>query len=501
MEPTNPSQSTNTTSSVNGTESAVPVVAATVSPDVAPPQPQTASSTVSAPEVSSPQVTTPIVSGNPVVNGVQPSPVTGGTSAGGGKKKWFIPALVGGAAVLLLAGGYVFAMYLPNRPESLFSTSLQRSGQAVDKLVDYMENTETSASETYDGTMTLQSSGVSLDATMKGEGDEKSGKLTLEANVSGQKFTADMVAVDAEQSDMPDMYVKVSGVKSMLEGLGGPQYGALDSQWIGIDHTLLDMYLNQQEEQLGTNSSLSATPTEEQLKDALTRMQKVNKEYLFSGDKAKAVVTYKKFEGKETKNGRDVNHYTAGYNKDNLKAYVEAVAKALDESKLNDWAKQQDGGKKVSEMLNVSELKSSIDKMKADDTFDMYVDVKTKLVQSVMFTSSDDKSTFTVAQNYTGGDVYPLELTIDSGDSADKGKAMIGMSVNTKTNELTVKFDVDMTGTTAKMDLKVTPSDKKVSITAPTGAKPVADVMKQLGLDQSVLGAQTLLPNIAGSAL
>ena len=140
-------------------------------------------------------------------------------------------------------------------------------------------------------------------------------------------------------------------------------------------------------------------------------------------------------------------------------------------------------------------------KMKADDTFDMYVDVKTKLVQSVMFTSSDDKSTFTIAQNYTGGDVYPLEFTIDSGDSANKGKAMIGMSVNTKTNELTVKFDLDMTGTTAKMNLKVTPSDKKVSITAPTGAKPVADVMKQLGLDQSVLGAQTLLPNIAGSAL
>ncbi|QQS18571.1 hypothetical protein IPL68_00445 [Candidatus Saccharibacteria bacterium] len=76
----------------------------------------------------------------------------------------------------------------------------------------------------------------------------------------------------------------------------------------------------------------------------------------------------------------------------------------------------------------------------------------------------------TIAQNYTGGDVYPLEFMLESKDSADKGMAMIGLSVNTKTNELTVNLDVDMTGTTAKMDLKVTPSDKKVNITAPTGA-------------------------------
>lgn len=165
MEPTNPSKPTNTTSSANGTESTAPVVAAPVSPDVAPPQSQASS-------VSAPQVSAPAVSGNPVVDGMQSSPVSGGASAGG-KKKWFVPALVGGAAVLLLAGGYVFAMYLPNRPESVFSTSLQRSGQAVDKLVDYMENTKTSASQMYDGTMTLQSSGASLDATIKGEGDEK----------------------------------------------------------------------------------------------------------------------------------------------------------------------------------------------------------------------------------------------------------------------------------------------------------------------------------------
>ncbi|QQS18572.1 hypothetical protein IPL68_00450 [Candidatus Saccharibacteria bacterium] len=283
-------------------------------------------------------------------------------------------------------------MYLPNRPESLFSSSLQRSGQAADKLVDYMKTADTSASETYNGTVALQSSGVSLDATIKGEGDQENAKLTMDANVAGQKFTADMVMVDAAQSDMPDMYMKVGGVKSMLEEAGGAQLAALDGQWIGIDHTLLDSYLNMQEEQLGTNSSMPTTPTNEQLKDALTKMQAVNKQYLFSGDKDKAVVTYKKYVGKETKNGRDVKHYTAGYDKAHFKAYVEAVAKALDESKLNDWAKQQDGGKKISEMLNVSELTSSIDKMKADDTFDMYVDVKTKLVQSLVFTMKEDKT-------------------------------------------------------------------------------------------------------------
>ena len=487
MEPTSPFQPNNTTNNPGGAEP--------VSPDVAP-QPQT----VLAPTSTS-QASPTVVNGNPVVSGVQPTSASGVVSSGGGKKKWLIPGLVGGAAVLLLAGGYVFGLYLPNRPESLFSTSLERSGQAVDKLVDYVKNADTAESDIYSGTFAVQSSGVSLDATISGEGNKDNAKFTLDANVSGQKFTVDTVAIDAAQSDTPDLYVKVNGVKSLLESAGGAQLGALDGQWIGIDHTLIDTYLNQQEEALGTNSSLSTSPTDEQLKDAVTKLQTVNKQYLFGGDKDKAVVTYKKYVGEETKNGRAVKHYTAGYDKANLKAYVEATAKALDESKLNDWAKQQADGKKLSEMLNIEELKSSIDKAKADDTFDMYVDVKTKLVQSVTFAMNDSKTSLTIAQNYTGGDVYPLELAVESKDSASEGKAVLGMSVNTKSKELTMNLDFDMTGTTAKMDLKITPSDKKISVSAPTGAKPISDVLKQFGLDQSVLGAQTFLPNISGSEL
>ncbi|QQS18573.1 hypothetical protein IPL68_00455 [Candidatus Saccharibacteria bacterium] len=86
MEPTNPSQLTNST---NGTEPAVPATV-TTSDDAPSPQQQTVSNPAVGPEasssVSTPQVSAPVVNGNPIVGSVESSPVSGGTPTGGGKK-------------------------------------------------------------------------------------------------------------------------------------------------------------------------------------------------------------------------------------------------------------------------------------------------------------------------------------------------------------------------------------------------------------------------------
>lgn len=435
---------------------------------------------------------------SPLGNEVAQPSVSPVTVSSGGKKKWLIPVLAGGAALILLAGGYVFGMYLPNRPEAMFSKSLEYSGVAADKLIEYANKTESSKAATLDGTMSVKSSGASMDATIKGESDSSgNAMLTMNSNIAGQKMTADITIVDTQQSDNPDIYLKVSGVKELLTQMGSAQLAALDGQWISVDHTLMDTYQKQMEESTGT--SLSGTPTPEQLRDAMAKAQQVNKEYIFTSDANKSVVTYQKFVGKETKNGREVNHYVAGYDKAHLKAYVEALGKALDGSKLNEWAKQQAGGKNVSDSLRIDELKSAIDKEKGGETFDLYVDLKTRVVQSVVFTSTDNKQKLSITQNYTGGDVYPFELGVESTDADKPGKFVLGMSVNTKSDELGLKLNGDMTGTTIVGDFKIVPSDKTVKVVVPTGAKPVTEIMKQLGLDQSVLGAQTLLPSATSS--
>ena len=493
MEPTIPSNQTNTSNNLptdtppssSATSQTVPsVMQSTAAPALTP-----------SPVMSTPS--SPSTSGGVVVDGV--AQVGNSPSSGTGQKKWLVPALIAAAVTLLLGGAYVFGLYLPNQPESVFSKSLERSGEAADKLVAYMQDTKDMKGAALSGTMSAKSSDVSMEATMEGEADAKNLSLTTNANVAGQKFTVDFKALDASQSENPDMYVKLSGAKELLSQMGGAQLSSLDGQWVAIDHTLLDTYEQQLESVAGTN--VSGTPSAEQLNDAVAKVQAVNKDFLFTSNKAKSVLTYDSFIGKETKAGHQVNHYKASYDKAHLGSYVEALEKALDESKLNDWAKGQSEGKSISKTIRLDELKKAVDKSKGNEVFDVYVDTDNKLVQSIVFTDTKEKTTYTIAQNYTGGDTYPFEFAIDSKGS-QAGKLTFDLSVNTKTDELGVKINVDITGMTLALNMTVTPTDKAVTVTAPTGAKPVTDIMKQLGVGQDdVLGAQTLIPGISRSSI
>ena len=435
--------------------------------------------------------------GQPSVSGFQPGIVPAPTSGSGSgeKKKWLLP-VIGMALLLALGGaGYVFGLYLPNTPQTVFKKSLERSGAAADKLVEYAQNYKPSASSSMEGTYSMKSAAFSLDGTMQGESDDKSATAKLTANILGQKATVDMLMVDSPQSESPDTYFKINGLKQLLSG---PEYAkivAYDGQWIVVDHTILDSYARQS----GAGATQSA-PTSADITDAVAKAQAVNKQYIFTSAPSKAVITYKSFVGKETKNGREVNHYTASYSKANLKAYVKAMGTALDSSKLNEWVKQDTGGeeKSISQLLQVSSMEEKIDAIKNEETFDVYVDKGTKMIQSVVFSGKDDsgvKGHVTLAQNYTGGTTYPFEISLklDGDGMATDGK--IGLSIDSKTNIMKLNAAFSASGSDIKIDLTAKPSDKKLSVTAPTGAKSINDVAKQLGLDPSVLGSYTDTPS------
>jgi hypothetical protein len=449
----------------------------------------------------------PMAPAGVVINGAQQAATVTAppqVANGGGKKKWIIPAVATAAVAAILGGGYVFGMYLPNRPETVFSKSLVQTGKAADKLVEYSSKQMQAkyVGSKIDGTLSVKSSGASIDATIKGESDAKNTALTLSADVAGQKMSIDLRMIDSAQSTSPDTYLKLAGVKSFLQQAGGAQLAALDGQWVAMDHTVVDSFKKQLETATGTQANLSETPTPEQINDAIAKVQAVNKAYLFTDDKDKAVLHYKDFVGKETVDGRVLNHYTVGYDKAHLEAYMDAVSKALDESKLNDWSKKQNSGKNLSDLISLKSAKEAVAKNKGTETFDVNVDTATKLIQSVTFTSQDKTTpgTLTIAQNYTSGDSYPFSLRVKTTGKENPSDMTLGLTANMKTNVL----DLNLKGasgtnsdTTYTMVAHILPSNDKVTITAPTGAKPVTDVLKQLGVDPGVLGSSTTVPQVA----
>lgn len=472
-----------------------PTVTAPVSDVSAPSQAPVVSApatSVSSPAPAAPDAAVParsaVVTGGGAVNGGAPFGPNG--SAAPHKKKWLLPAAVV-AAVLLGGSGYVFGMYLPSQPEAIYKKGLSNSAAAVDKLVDmtndYRQKNYQGAKFT--GTATLKSASGSFDAKLDGQSYKNNAKLTANLNLMGKKLTTDALSVSSSDGT-PDLYFKMGGIKSALGDDSQYQPIAdLDGQWLSIDHTVIDTYLQAIEQNSSGESAIASlkSPTADQIDDAATKVQVVNKKYLFSSDTDTAVLTYKSFEGSEQKLGRKVNHYKAGYNKDHLKTYIDELGKALDASKLASWYKQQSGSSKsISEGLDTQTLQSDIADMKGTETFDVYVDVKTKLLQTVSFSGKDSdgkNSTVSISQNYTGGDEYPFQVAINDGTM----QAAIKFSFNGKTSVATLGVDgsqsdsSDSGGKTEfTMDATITPTNDKLSVSAPAGAKPIMDVVQQL---------------------
>lgn len=420
----------------------------------------------------------------PEVAGVvsEPPAYQGSASQRTGKsnKKWLMP--LAAVAVLALGSAYAFGMYLPNQPDTVYKNSLINSGKAVDKLVTYSQE-ETKSDKNavlLTGSMTGKSAAASFDATIDGEYDDKgNGTGKVVANVVGQKYTIDIRSKDVATSENPDIYMKVTGVKQMLEAQGMNEIAALDGQWLAADHTLLDTMMEQAR-------SATAQPTPEQANDALAKVQAVNKEYLFTEDSGKAVLKKKSYVGKDTKNDRSVFHYKVTYDKQHLKDYIKAVRSALDSSKLNDWAKDSQG-KSFNELMDTTQIEKSIDGAKDDYTFDLYVDAKTKLIQSLVFTDPENKdSSLTLAQNYSGkGNEYPFEIGLKTkAAGSDKPTfATLKMTTNTDTGKATIKIDSDIYSgdqlTKITADLNMTAVKKDIKVDAPTTSKPIMEVIKK----------------------
>jgi hypothetical protein len=453
-----------------------------------PPAEPVVSSTPPAPAAPAPAE--PVAPASPVVNG---TPVKTGAGKSG-RKRWLLPVIVV-VVVLLLAVGYVFGFYLPNTPDNVYKKSLSNTASGYDKLVDYAQS---QAQAHYkgmkvDGNFKFKMNGIAGDGTVSGAVDDKNGNAKMEADVMGQKFTLNERIITAPGQTSPDMYMQVTGIKSVLDNYGLESLDNLDGQWVLIDHTLFDSVASSA---TGGEGAKVGAPTSKQIHDALVKIGAVNRDYLFSTDKDTAVLTNNKFLGKSTKDGRQVYGYEVGYNKEHLKAYVAALGKALDDSELNAWAKKVNDGKSISELMNIKSMQADIDKMKGTETFHLYADAKTKLVDRLEFTDkSADGTTFFIAQGYTGGSVYPFSLGISGSPEAN---ASLAFKVDTKANTLNVDMNVT-SGTKASADeqgsasfhIEATPSNEAVKVEAPANAMPVTDLLNQLGLGSALSGQAT----------
>lgn len=409
--------------------------------------------------------------------------------------------LIAVAALVVLLGGTAaayFGYYLPNQPDQIWKKALDNSAKGYDKLVQYGDEQENNKGGTIKGTFRIDSNDTVIDGSIDTQYYEQNSRTKLDAGAAGTRVDLELLTNVPEGAKYPDIYARVSGLKGIDSLLGseagdiGASLAAFDNQWYVVDHTLFDQI---EKASGGESAAESQTPSlsGEDLKAVAEAIGKANREHLFTEDPSKAAITRKQNVGKEKLDDRDVYHYKVGYNKENLKSYVNALKEELKKTKLDSYIQDQ----------QFDEITKSIDELNGQGEADAWVDLKTKLIRKVRFTDpSRNNSYVDVALNYNGGNEYPFVVDIVGNEKNNEGKTTVGVTLNTDTNEIKLNANGEgkENGQPLKFNLSatMTPGNEKVEFNKPENAKSIIEAFGQLmgGTDaaQSLLQAPAAAP-------
>lgn len=395
-------------------------------------------------------------------------------------------ALAGGVVAVMVAGvvAYMVGFYLPNRPANVFATALERTGENYDKLASYLN--DAGLAKKYEngqanGTFKLKSADFSTDGSFEAKGDANNGTFKADMGLVTTRLKVETILKDAPNSESPDAYLKMSGIKGFGTQAGMPGLDSLDNQWIEIDHSLFDTIANQYSQK---QDGVMKAPPKEDMKEFYDVLGNVGHKYLFTGSK-NAVFEMREFVGNETVDGRKTLHYKVGVNKENYKKFAEELDRELDKTKLNNWVKENADGRSFSAIFNTKKMAKDADTIKADDTADLWVYADDKTVHKVRF--SDKKN----AEKYTefglgtqDTDKHPIFIKMkqDADTTVD-----LSASLDTRTHSL--RFQAAYTNgkgtkaSSASFDMTVEPYDGKVEAKAPANAMTLNEALSKIGLD------------------
>lgn len=387
---------------------------------------------------------------------------------------------------------YVFAYYLPNRPENVYQAALVNSARGVDSMEHYLTNDQTGlltkSGAAIKGNFAYKSEDLAVDGSLTSRFNDGNSTTTLKAGVNGARFQADILTEAERPTATPDIYFKIDGITGLSALLGtGQNFDALNNRWIFVDHTLLDNLTSQAEEA----KDRPAVPTKEQYKSGVTAAARVTKEYIFTSDKSKSMVTMRSFVGKTTEKGHALNRYKVSVNKAHAKAYFAALGSELDASAFGQWYEKA-MEEKLSQSTTMKEARDWADKIDEARTYDLYVDTKTKVIYKLHVDSAGEETPgwFEISLDAKDDKILPFSFVMHTSEKTSEGRPndVVDMTLyetfDATTGIARADFDFKATGDaamTATGTMTYTPSDEKVVITKPAAPMGIMEALQMLG--------------------
>lgn len=321
------------------------------------------------------------------------------------KKPLFISVA---AALIVLAGSaaFIFGYYLPNTPERVWSTGLDRTGDQMTAIVEMFQDPK--AVEAFDktkatltGTITGTSYGesydyeINVDSLSDDATSQSMAGLTMQSSENDYDVSADVRTALPDDALFPNIYFKLSGISSLGLDIYLPDISKLDNQWIAIEQDFIEEMLADHIEAMQRSSDSDSdglqNVTNEDIVSIVADINEVTQDYIFTSDSEKSVIIMESFVSTEKTEGIDANHYKAKINRDNATRYCEAV---VDKLTTSDGLKKLYGDEEsFTEVMK--EAKDDCDDYDPDfdwnRTFDIWIDKNNKIFHKIRVYEDLDK--------------------------------------------------------------------------------------------------------------
>ena len=408
------------------------------------------------------------------------------------KKRLSVKLLVPILILLILLGGSAaayFGYYM--NPSVIWQQSLSNMNGGYNKLISYLNTNSAAhyAGISENGAFTASVGGQQYSGSLTSLTDGGNTTLSAKVDLGVGKLDLEERSIMSPGNQYPDVYLKLSGLKAVDAALGGSlgsQIDSLDGQWIVIDHNLIADLVNIANKQQQSNPISQLTWSD--IYSYLQAASQVNQKYLFTTNKNTAVMTVTKQIGNQTLNGQNTYEYQAALIPAHVQAYYTAMCSALQQSALGAYL-QKETGTPVGTSPICTSLEKSAAKIKPSDTFTVWVNTQTRLISKVRipdWQSNNPAQNFVDAGlNYRGGNTYPFFFNVNQ----TSGDFNLTVTLNSKTNSVNVVLQAhgsasSNTNYNVSGNFSVTPTNNKLTLTAPANATSIITVLNSLGLGQ-----------------
>lgn len=405
------------------------------------------------------------------------------------KKKLFV--LTGSVAlVVLLAAAAVFGLYLPNTPDNAYKTGFSRSGKALEQISGKITQQDTLTSfeqSKIAATIDVDASGQKFTGNLTTDFDDKSSKTSVDFTSEGDESVAIKAQLLSELADgklYPDVYFKVAGFAPFGLDAFVPGISAYDDKWISVDSDYIEQNLASLGE-IAASTDKSNMPTSKDLSELAGAFFKPTNEYVFTSNTEKAVFTKKSFVGKEKADDMTLYHYTVTINDANAMAYCVALSNSVLSTAAYKRVSGNDDAKIKDQIADAKEDCQKDSKKDSDwnDTYDLWIDGKYKLIHKFRVTDKDSKDNYVeLGQTYKGGD--DLNFFTNVIDKERKLNVRVDVDANLKKLTTTAKLKGSMgegdSAVKVTGSLSATANKEKVTVDVPKDATPIKNIIEQM---------------------